>query len=323
MIDTPHPRTAVLLFLLAATTAGCAGSSVREADRLAQAGQWEEAVAAYREAVKTNPFDAELQRRLDEAKAQAADQHHAQGKQLLAQNNILGALREFKIALGFDPSRRLHQTAVGDAMRLKFARDQVQAGKKLQGVGRLEEALTAYEQAAEADPDLAEALAGITQVTAHQLSAKSIGTSSQPITLRFQNAKLKEVFEVVARSAGLNVIFDKEVHDEPVTVFIKDMSFNEALNLILNTNNVSAQRINRNTLLIVPNTKPKQAQYQDLMIRTFYLSHAKAKEVANLVRLMIDSKRVYVDEKINALVIRDEPAKLQLAERALIAVDRP
>ncbi|MDO8357229.1 MAG: hypothetical protein Q7U76_12635 [Nitrospirota bacterium] len=78
------------------------------------------------------------------------------------------------------------------------------------GLRRLEEALTAYEQAAEANPDLAEALAGITQGTARQLAAKSIGTSSQPITLRFQNAKLKEVFEMVARSTGLNAIFDKE-----------------------------------------------------------------------------------------------------------------
>ena len=324
MTHTQRYITASLMFLLAAlATSGCAVSSLRQADRLAQEGKWEEAVTAYRQAAKDHPYDAEIQRRLDEAKTQAADQHHAQGKQYLSENNILGALREFKIALGFDPSRRIHQTAVGDAMRLKFARDQAQAGKKLQGVGRLEEALTAYEQAAEADPDLAEALTGITQVTAQQLSAKSIGTSSQPITLRFQNAKLKEVFQVVARTAGLNVIFDKEVPDDPVTVFIKDMSFDEALNLILNTNNVTAQRLNRNTLLILPNTKPKQAQYQDLMIRTFYLSHAKAKDVANLVRLMIDGKRVYVDEKINALVIRDEPAKLQLAERALNAVDRP
>lgn len=304
-------------------TSGCASSNLQRADRLAQEGKWEEAVAAYRQVAKDNPFDAETQRRLADAKTQAADQHHAQGKQLLSENNVSGALREFKIALGFDPSRRIHQTAVGDAMRMKFARDQVQVAKKLQSAGRLEEALTAYEQAAEADPDLADALTGITQITAQQLSAKSIGTSSQPITLRFQNAKLKEVFEVVARSAGLNVLFDKEVHDEPVTVFIKDMSFDEALNLILNTNNVTAQRINRNTLLISPNTKPKQAQYQDLMIRTYYLSHARAKEVANLVRLMIESKRVYVDEKINALVIREDPAKLQLAERALNAVDRP
>jgi len=304
-------------------TVGCVGSSVRQGDRFAQEGKWDEAVEAYRQAIKDNPYDTDLQARLDGAKAQSADLHYLQGKQFLAQNNVAEALREFKTALGLDPSRRLHHTALGDAMRLKFARDQVQAGRKLQAAGRLEDALTAFEQAAEADPDLAEALSGITQVTSQQMSLKSVGTSSHPITLRFQNARLKEVFEIVARTAGLNVIFDKEVNDDPVTVFIKDMSFDEALTLIMNTNNVTAQRINRNTLLIVPNTKQKQAQYQDLMIRSFYLSHAKAKDVANLVRMMIESKRVYVDEKINALVIREEPAKLQLAERTLNAVDRP
>lgn len=324
VFDFTLPKLLSCTLLLAVIAlSGCAASNVRQGDRFAQAGQWEEAVAAYRQAVKDDPYDQEIQRRLDAAKTETANLHYAQGKQLLAQNNITGALREFKIAMGFDPARRLYQTAVGDAMRLKLAREQVQAGKKLHAAGRFEDALTAYEQAAEADPELADALTGITQVTAQLLAAKNIGASNQPITLRFQNAKLKEVFEVVARTAGLNVIFDKDVHDDPVTVFIKDMPFEDALNLILNTNNVTAQRVNRNTMLIVPNSKPKQAQYQDLMIRAFYLSHAKAKDVANLVRMMIDSKRVYVDEKINALVIREDPAKLQLAERTLNAVDRP
>ena len=122
-----------MVLLAALTMSACSVSNLRQGDRLAQEGKWEEAVAAYRQAAKDDPYDAEIQRRLDEAKTQAADQHHVQGKQFLAENNILGALREFKIALGFDPSRHVHQTAVGDAMRLKVARDQVQAGKKLQG----------------------------------------------------------------------------------------------------------------------------------------------------------------------------------------------
>ena len=72
----------------------------------------------------------------------------------------------------------------------------------------------------------------------------------------------------------------------------------------------------------MPNSKQKQAQYQDLLLRTFYLANAKAKDAVNLVRTMLDSKKIYVDEKINAIVVRDEPAKLQLAERMLFAIDR-
>lgn len=316
-------RLLAAMALTSMAIAGCATSSVRQGDRLAKEGKWDDAVAAYRQAVKEDPYGKDTQELLDIAKTQAADQHHLKGNQLLTQKNVPDALREFKIALSLDPSRTIYQSALRDAMRLKFARDQFQAGKKLELANQLDDALTAYEQAVEADPDLTEAVAGITHIAARQLSTKSIGNSSRPITLRFQNARLKEVFEIVARTADLNVIFDKEIHDDPVTIFIKDMSFDEALNLIMNTNNVVAQRVSRNTLLIIPNTKQKQAFYQDLMIRAFYLSHAKAKDVANLVRMMIDSKRVYVDEKINALVIREEPAKLQLAERTLRAVDRP
>jgi len=72
--------------------------------------------------------------------------------------------------------------------------------------------------------------------------------ATQPITLRFQNAKLKEVFEILARAAGLNVLLDKEVKDEPITIFIKDTPFPQALNLILSTNGLFAKRIGPDTL---------------------------------------------------------------------------
>ncbi|MGH7256122.1 MAG: type II secretion system protein GspD, partial [Nitrospirales bacterium] len=58
------------------------------------------------------------------------------------------------------------------------------------------------------------------------------------------------------------------------------------------------------------------------MIRTFYLSNAKAKDMVNLLRTMLESKRVYVNEGINAVVVRETPDKLRLAERILLANDR-
>ncbi len=182
--------------------------------------------------------------------------------------------------------------------------------------------MRAYERALELDPDLQEAVEGVGALTAQARASKGLGGSDQPITLRFQNAKLKEVFEILTKTSGLSVVFDKEVRDDSITIFIKDMPVDEALNLILNTNGLMAQRVGGDTLLIIPNTKQKLAQYQDLMIRTFYLSNAKAKEAVNLIRAMFESKRVYVDEKINAIVMRDEPAKLQLAERVLQSIDR-
>jgi general secretion pathway protein D len=308
--------------LIMVLAAGCSLPEVRTAERLAAEGNWDGAVEAYRAAVKKAPFDQALQAGLTRAKARAAEQHYAEGRRHLQDNRLPEALHEFKLALGLDPSRSEHHAAMGDALRLKEARDQVQAADKLQSLGRYDEALQAYERAAELDPSLSQALEGITTLTQQQQAAKALVGSTQPITLRFQNARLKEVFEILARAGGINVLFDKDVKDDPITIFIKDTPFDEALNLILTTNGLFSRRVGPDTLLLIPNTKPKQDQYQDLMIRTFYLSNAKAKDMVNLIRTMLESKRVYVNEPLNALVIRDQPAKLQLAERIILANDR-
>jgi general secretion pathway protein D len=301
---------------------GCTMAEVRTGDRFAAQGQWDQAVDAYRQAAKKEPFDDKIQKLLNEAKARAAEQHYVAGRKFLEENRIGDALYEFKLALGLDPSRAEHHAAMGDALRLKRAQEELQAADRLSSLGRLDEALDAYERAVELDPSLTKALDGITKLSVEQRAAKSLGASTQPITLRFQNAKLREVFEILARAGGINVLFDKDVRDDPITIFIKDTPFDDALNLILTLNGLMAKRAGPETVLIMPNTKPKHDQYQDLMIRTFYLSNAKAKDMVNLVRTMLDTKKVYVNEPLNALVVRDTPAKLMLAERIILANDR-
>jgi|CXWL01.1.fsa_nt_gi general secretion pathway protein D len=327
-VRSPTPKNRQPIYLLglciglSLLLVSCSSPLIRKGDRAASEGQWDQAVASYREALKKDPFNPKIQASLDEARAHAGGWHYNGGRQALDEHRLADALREFKEALAFDPSKQEHHEGMAEALRLKEARDYLESGGKLVGLGRSEEALAIYERAVELDPSLTQALEAITQITKQQRAEKSLVGSSQPITLRFQNAKLKEVFEILARTAGVNVIFDKEVRDDPITIFVKDLPFDEALNLILSTNNLLTQRIGSDTLLVMPNSKQKQAQYQDLLLRTFYLANAKAKDAVNLVRTMLDSKKIYVDEKINAIVVRDEPAKLQLAERMLFAIDR-
>lgn len=312
-------RTGVLLLCC---LAGCASPELRQANLYAEGGQWDQAVAAYQEAQRKAPFDEHIRRQLDRAKSAAAAGHYAQGKRALDERHLPEALHALKLALGLDPSKAEHHAALADVLRLKDSQAQLQAAQKLQHLGRMEEALSAFERTVELDPTQTTALDRITELTKQQRAAKMIGGSQEPLTLRFQNAKLKEVFEILARTAGVNVLFDKDVRDDPITIFIKDLPFDEALHLILNTNGLIAQQVAPDTILILPNNKQKQAQYQDLLMRTFYLANAKAKDAVNLVRTMLDSKKIYVDEKVNAIVVRDEPAKLQLTEKLLFAIDR-
>lgn len=317
-----HHRSFGVSLLVVCSLAGCVSPELKQAHRLAEEGKWDQAVAAYQDAQRKAPFDEKIQRQLDKAKTAAAADHYALGKLAFENHRLADALQEFKLALGLDPSKAEYHAVITDALRLKQSQEQLHAAKKLQNLGRVEEALSAFERAVELDPTQSTALDGITELTKQQRAAKTLGGSEEPLTLRFQDAKLKEVFDILARTAGVNVLFDKEVRDEPITIFIKDLPFDEALHLILNTNGLIAKKVAADTILVMPNNAQKQAQYQDLMMRTFYLANAKAKDAVNLVRMMLDSKKIHVDDKVNAIVVRDEPAKLQLAEKLLFAIDQ-
>ncbi len=287
-----------------------------------QQGNWDGAVAAYREALREDPFNDDIINVYSEAKVKAAQAHYEKGREFLKTKRLPEAMQEFEIALGLDPTKPEHHAALGDVVRLKDARHALKDAHKLLNLGRLDEAMTAYERAIELDPNLTEALEGITAVAQQQQAQHALGGTAEPVTLRFQNANLKQVFEILARTAHLNILFEKDMSDRPVTIFTQETSFDEALKLILATNQLFARPVAPDTLLIIPDTKQKREQYQDLQIRTFYLSHAKAEDMAKLLRTILETKRAYVNEPLNAVVLRDLPEKLQLAEQIIFANDQ-
>ncbi len=288
-----------------------------------QEGKWEEAASAYQEALREDPFNPATEAKLRAARRQAAAVYQERGREALKQRRLPEALENLQKAISIDPSNPEHQAAVAEVLRFKEAQERAAVGQKLLKGGRLQEAAEEFEKALELDPGQTVAQEGLMQLADRQRVANApLSGSKQPITLRFQNARTREVFEALARSSGINVLFDKDLKDDPVTIFIKDASFEEALNLILTTQNLFMRRLSVDTILIIPKTKQKLDQYQDLIIRTFYLSTAKAKDVVNLLRTMLETKRIFVNEELNAIIMRDSADKVRLAERIVLVHDR-
>jgi general secretion pathway protein D len=306
--------------------AGCLSFYVPDttlADRLMEEGNWEEAMAAYQEALKVDPFNPVMQDKLNAAKGRVAAAYQERGRAALKERHLPQAVEAFKRALSLEPSNLEHQSALAQALRYKEAQDRLIVGQKMLKGGRLDDAAEAFERALELDPDLKAAQDGLVQLAEKQKSlALPLTGAKKPITLKFQNARTKEVFEVLARAGGINILFDKDMKDDPITIFVKDATFEEALNLILTTQSLFLRRLAADTVIVVPRTKQKLDQYQDLMIRTFYLSTAKAKDMVNLLRTMLETKRIFVNEDLNAIVMRDSADKVKLAERIILANDR-
>ncbi|MGQ0666413.1 MAG: secretin N-terminal domain-containing protein [Nitrospiraceae bacterium] len=305
--------------------AGCAlfvSPDAKRGDQHLAAGKYEEAILAYREALKEDPFDPALQSKYSLARERAAAMCEERGRAFLKDRQLDQAIEEFRRALAIEPSNPEHQAGMAEALRLKEARGQYREAERLAQLGRTDEAMEGYTKATELDPTFKAPLESISKLTEEQQAIIRDDRMKQPVTLKFRNAGIKEVLEGVAKVGGLTLIFDKDVRNDPISIAVQDTSFEDALQLILNSNSLFSRNVSPGVLIISPNTKQKQEQYQDLMIRTFYLSNAKSKDMLTLLKSMLDSKRMHANEQLNTIVIRDQPEKIQMAEKIILANDR-
>lgn len=304
---------------------GCAlftSPDVERGDQHLAAGKYEEAILAYREALKDNPFDPALQSKYAMARERAAAMYEERGRAFLKDRQLDLAIDEFKRALAIEPTNPEHHEGLAESLRLKEARDHYREAERLAQLGRTEEAMEGYARATELDPTFKAPLESITKLTEEQQALLRDDRMKQPVTLKFRHAGIKEVLEGVAKAGGFTLIFDKDVRNDPISISVQDTPFDDALNLLLSSNSLFSRPVSPGVLIISPNTKQKQEQYQDLMIRTFYLSNAKSKDMLVLLKSMLDSKRMHANEQLNTIVIRDQPEKIQMAEKIILANDR-
>src|SRR5687767_99989 len=91
--------------------------------------------------------------------------------------------------------------------------------------------------------------------------------------------------------------------------------------MILLTNSLEQKVVNETTVFIYPNTPQKLREYQELVVKGFYLANADVKQTANMIRTLVKTRDIFIDEKISLLVIKDTPAAIRLAERLIAAQD--
>jgi len=144
----------------------------------------------------------------------------------------------------------------------------------------------------------------------------------KPVSIDFKEATIKQVFDLIARTSGLNILFDKDVKtDQKTSIALKDSTVEAAIYFMLLTNQLEQQVMDANTILIYPNNAGKLKEYQQLVVRTFVLSNANAKAVAEMIRTVVKSQQLVVDEKLNMVILRDSPEAIRLAEKLVALQD--
>ncbi len=146
----------------------------------------------------------------------------------------------------------------------------------------------------------------------------------KPLTMEFKDTDLKSVFEILAKTAGINFIFDKDVRQEAkVSIFVRDNSIEDVMKLLLMTNQLAYKTLNNNSLLIYPNTPAKRKEYEELEVRSFHVAYSDVKQMVAMIRGIVKAKDIYVNERLNLFIMRDTPEAIRLVERLVTLNDLP
>ncbi len=325
-----HTRRNIVSIQTAAALAGllllvaCA-TPIERAEKFAAQDEWMRAVLEYRKAYGKTPENIEYKSRLKQTELKAADYYYQRGLKLIEQGNIDAAIEQFQQGLAAMPEHSKLQQAMNDALSRKEAATLYQEGTTYREAGKLEDAKQQYQKAMKIYPDhkdAAKALAEVQKEDAEKTAGKFVLSSKAPITLNFRQTDMRTAFEFIAKSFGVNVIFDEGIKAQSVTLFAKDVTFEQSLNLMLTTTKTFYKRIGPNSILVAPDTKEKRGQYEDYVVRTFSLNTVRAKEMAEILKGMLVIKKIVVNEQLNSILIRDTEDVIKLAERLIENNDR-
>jgi len=298
---------------------------VEEGRLLGFAGEWDKSAKILQEAHKKKPGDAEIRLMLERAQFNASMQHMTRGEALLKKGSFEEAAREFQLSIDFRPGNVRAAVLLRRAKAFQESRTLFKEGEKFLKEKEYAKARRAFQEAVKlnrGNKEAAKALAAYRKEIARPPRFRLKPKSVAPVSLRFKKTPITSVFEVLSRLTGINFIFDKDIKETKVTLFMTDVPIVRFLEVLLQTNNLTGKLVNDKTMIIYPSTPAKTKEYEDLQIRTFYLSNLKVKEGVALLAKILKSKDIIANEKLNALVIRGPKEQIEVASKILEANDR-
>jgi general secretion pathway protein D len=297
---TKAVRHALLVLPVTILLAGCATSAALRSGLNAELAQdYDRAVVEYTKVIQAEPDNREARIGLERVKMRASEEHFSRGRRFHAIGRYDEALVELQLAAELNPGASnveelLSETRTALRNRIAVARE-----GKTQLESLIERSRTLQPPGLELPPDV-----------------------KLPQSLMFRDASSRDVYTALARLANINIVFDPQFRDQPVTIDLRNTTLTDALDSVSqatrNFYRVSAQR----TITVVPDTPAKRQEYEEEIVRTFYLSNADVKETLDLLRIVVDNRRLAPITATNALSIKDTPERVEAAARLIAAIDK-
>ncbi len=298
-------HSVVIVALAAITAAGCAtGRAYSRGEVAGQAGDWEAAVGFYRQALEDDPDRPDYKIALERAMVSAATMYTERGKQFEQAGQLDEALRAYRKAQEFEPSNR--QLAGKAAEIDRTLRDRAEAAQPRPEIERLRQ-----------------------QAAARRTEPILSPSNPEPLVINFVNTSIRDILTFIGNYSGINVTFDRDFQDRTITLKLEGVSLEQALQQIMIANQLFYRVLNNQTIIVAADNTQKRTQYEEQVIRTFFVSHADATELSQLlvglirVAGMAIQPQIVANKTTNTITIRATAPVVQIAERVIDANDKP
>jgi general secretion pathway protein D len=299
-------RSVALLLLCAMFASGCAASrAFRHGQDAVRVADWDAAVTYFTKAVQASPDSAEFKIHLRRAQEEAARMHVEKARELENKDQLDAALLEYRRSMELVSTDRLVQAKVAELERK--IRERIEATRPKPAIDQL-------------------------RTQARSVNAPPLlnPASREPIRLNFgASSSLKDILNFIGTASGINITYDAGYVDKAYSVNLDGVTVEEALQQVLAANQFYYKVVNARTIIVIPDQPAKHQQYDDLVIKVFFISHADATELTQLLASVMRIPQMAVQPMMmpskaaNTITVRATAPVMDVIERLVRANDKP
>jgi general secretion pathway protein D len=292
-------RAAVIATLAVALVSCASSGSIRVARNAETAQNYDLAVAEYARLLRDNPDNREARLGLERAKLRASQDHFTRARRLAATGSLEEALGEYQLAAELNPAN-------ADIEReLQETRSQLRAKVAIREDGKTRlESLIAQSRSA-------------------PLPGAALPADAKlPESVVFRDANVRDVYSAIGKFTNISVVFDPTFRDQPVSIDLRNKTLGDALDMLSKSTRNFWRSTGDREIIVVPDTAAKRREYEEELYQTFYLSNADLKETIDILRIVVDARRIAAITATNAITLRDTPERITAAGKIISAIDK-
>ncbi|CAN7724298.1 secretin and TonB N-terminal domain-containing protein [Duganella sp. LjRoot269] len=309
----------------------CAGSQTfKEGNALLDAGQIDQGLAKLEQAAHEDPHNAEYRIVLLNRKLKLVNAMNSRADTLRLKGQSADATALYEQALVIDPANLIARqglAALAQDQRLQQTMTDAEALLQRGGDANLTQAQEMLrpllvERPNQRDLQRLKTRLNDAQARLRPASGRLAVAYRKPVTLEFRDVPLRSVFDFLSKISGLNFVFDRDVDPNlRATISVRDTSIEEAIGMLLSANQLEQSITSDRSVTIYPNNPQKQKDYQQLLVRSFFLANSDVKTVAFSLKTLLKAKDIVTDERIGTIIMRDTPEMIRMAERIIAVQD--